>query len=71
MGRRNKLLNPDVLAETVRERQTIRAALLSWWEENVPHTGVQEFYFDSPDPDPLTGDEIDALRSRLDARSPR
>lgn len=56
---------PDSIELTIRERQTIRAALLFWREENVPHPGIQEFYFDFPNPDPLTGDEIDSLRNRL------
>jgi len=56
---------PDPIELTVRERQTIRAALLFWREENVPHEEIQRHYFDIPDPQPLTGDEIDALRARL------
>ena len=56
---------PDSIELTVRERQTIRAALLFWREENVPHYEIQQHYFDIPDPVPLSGDEIDALRVRL------
>lgn len=58
---------PDPVELTVRERQTIRAALLFWREENVPHVDIQRFYFDISDPDPLTGEEIDTLRARLNS----
>jgi hypothetical protein len=59
---------PDPVELTIRERQTIRAALLFWREENVPHDDIQRFYFDVADPDPLTGEEIDTLRARLNPR---
>ncbi|MCC7419357.1 MAG: hypothetical protein IT428_03655 [Planctomycetaceae bacterium] len=61
---------PDTITLTARERQTIRAALLFWREENVPHPGVQVFYFDVPDPNPLSADEVDELRSRLNLPAP-
>lgn len=64
----SKVPMPELVELTFRERQTIRAALLFWREENVPHAGVQEFYFDLPNPDPLTGEEIDRLRDRLASR---
>jgi hypothetical protein len=56
---------PELVELTRRERQTIRAALLFWREENVPHQEIQRHYFDIPEPDPLNGDEIAGLRSRL------
>lgn len=62
---------PDPIELTSRERQTIRAALLFWREENVPHGDIQHFYFDIPDPDPLSGDEVDALRVRLQPETTR
>jgi hypothetical protein len=61
---------PDPFKLTVRGRQTIRAALLFWREENVPHFEIQRHYFDTAHPDPLSGEEVDQLRCRLNQSSP-
>lgn len=51
---------------TSRHLTTIRAALLFWEEEICPHDReIMLPYFDAPNADPLSGDEVAHLRTEL------
>ena len=51
---------------TTRELATLRAALRYWQEEMCPHgADAMRPYFDQPEVEPLSSDEIDELRQPL------
>ena len=45
---------------------TVRAALLFWYEEMAPHgVEIMQPYFDSPEAEPLSAEEVSRLRERF------
>lgn len=53
------MLSPDDLA-------TVRAALLFWSEDMAPHgVEIMQPYFDAPDAEPLSADDVSRLRDQL------